>query len=108
MTETEDGFEVSRRDLELRGPGDFSVRQSGQPEFRLADMVADFKVVEEARGDARLLSATVPSGRLLNMSHCATFAKRRRSFRAISWINNMNLLAQWTDLRHILKKVADL
>ena len=26
MTETEDGFEVSRRDLELRGPGDFSVR----------------------------------------------------------------------------------
>jgi ATP-dependent DNA helicase RecG len=56
MTETEDGFEVSRRDLELRGPGDFfGTKQSGLPEFRLADMVADFKVVEEARGDAAAL-----------------------------------------------------
>lgn len=56
MTDTEDGFEVSRRDLELRGPGDFfGTKQSGLPEFRLADMVADFKVVEEARGDAAAL-----------------------------------------------------
>ncbi|MDT3425625.1 ATP-dependent DNA helicase RecG [Paenibacillus forsythiae] len=53
MTETDDGFEVSRRDLELRGPGDFfGTKQSGLPEFRLADMSADFAVLEQARGDA--------------------------------------------------------
>ncbi len=53
MTETEDGFEVSRRDLDLRGPGDFfGTKQSGLPEFRLADMVSDFAVLEQAREDA--------------------------------------------------------
>ncbi|KGE16728.1 ATP-dependent DNA helicase RecG [Paenibacillus wynnii] len=53
MTETDDGFEVSRRDLELRGPGDFfGTKQSGLPEFRLADMTADFDVLEQARDDA--------------------------------------------------------
>lgn len=53
MTETDDGFEVSRRDLELRGPGDFfGTKQSGMPEFKLADMVSDFGVLEKARDDA--------------------------------------------------------
>ncbi|WP_337098773.1 ATP-dependent DNA helicase RecG [Paenibacillus sp. YIM B09110] len=53
MTDTDDGFEVSRRDLELRGPGDFfGTKQSGLPEFRLADMVADYETLEEARDDA--------------------------------------------------------
>ena len=74
MTETEDGFEVSGGIWSLGPWRLFGTKQSGLPEFRLADMVADFKVVEEARAMQRLLSATVPSGRLLNMSHCATFA----------------------------------
>jgi ATP-dependent DNA helicase RecG len=53
MTDTDDGFEVSRRDLELRGPGDFfGTKQSGLPEFRLADMTADFETLELARDDA--------------------------------------------------------
>ncbi|MEK8213290.1 ATP-dependent DNA helicase RecG [Paenibacillus sp. FSL L8-0463] len=53
MTDTDDGFEVSRRDLELRGPGDFfGTKQSGLPEFRLADMTADFETLEQARDDA--------------------------------------------------------
>lgn len=52
MTETDDGFEISRRDLALRGPGDFfGTKQSGLPEFRLADMTADFEVLEQARDD---------------------------------------------------------
>ncbi|MGF7048523.1 ATP-dependent DNA helicase RecG [Paenibacillus sp. DS2015] len=56
MTETDDGFEVSRRDLELRGPGDFfGTKQSGLPEFRLADMLSDFAVLEQARDDVALL-----------------------------------------------------
>lgn len=60
MTETDDGFEVSRRDLDLRGPGDFfGTKQSGLPEFRIADMVSDFAVLEQARDDAaKLVSDT--------------------------------------------------
>ncbi|WP_426447215.1 ATP-dependent DNA helicase RecG [Paenibacillus sp. S-38] len=53
MTDTNDGFEIARRDLELRGPGDFfGTKQSGVPDFRLADMVTDFEVMEQARDDA--------------------------------------------------------
>lgn len=53
MTDTSDGFEVARRDLELRGPGDFfGTKQSGLPEFKLADMVADYELLEQAREDA--------------------------------------------------------
>ncbi|MFD0587903.1 ATP-dependent DNA helicase RecG [Paenibacillus sp. GCM10027627] len=57
MTETNDGFEVARRDLELRGPGDFfGTKQSGLPEFRIADMVADYEMLELAREDAARLT----------------------------------------------------
>lgn len=53
MSETNDGFVVSERDLELRGPGDFFGRkQSGVPEFKVADMVHDYRVLEIARQDA--------------------------------------------------------
>lgn len=53
MTETHDGFELSQKDLELRGPGDFfGKKQSGLPEFKIADMVHDFKALEVARDDA--------------------------------------------------------
>ncbi|OYD06433.1 ATP-dependent DNA helicase RecG [Paludifilum halophilum] len=56
MTETADGFEIARRDLELRGPGEFfGVKQSGLPEFRIADLAEDFRVLEVARGDAARL-----------------------------------------------------
>ncbi|MUT66839.1 ATP-dependent DNA helicase RecG [Paenibacillus sp. NEAU-GSW1] len=58
MTETDDGFEVARRDLELRGPGDFfGTKQSGLPEFRIADMASDFEELEMARDDAAELCA---------------------------------------------------
>ncbi|WP_430735798.1 ATP-dependent DNA helicase RecG [Gracilibacillus dipsosauri] len=53
MTETTDGFELAEKDLELRGPGDiFGVKQSGVPEFRLADLVHDYRALETARNDA--------------------------------------------------------
>lgn len=53
MTETNDGFLLSERDLELRGPGDFfGKKQSGVPQFKLADMVHDFRALETARNDA--------------------------------------------------------
>ncbi|HWO77918.1 MAG TPA: ATP-dependent DNA helicase RecG [Bacillus sp. (in: firmicutes)] len=53
MTETTNGFELSERDLELRGPGDFfGKKQSGLPEFKYADMVHDYRALETARQDA--------------------------------------------------------
>ncbi|WP_139125178.1 ATP-dependent DNA helicase RecG [Bacillus solimangrovi] len=59
MTETNDGFELSERDLELRGPGDFfGKKQSGIPEFKVADMVHDYRALEIARQDASKLIAS--------------------------------------------------
>ncbi|MEC2053749.1 ATP-dependent DNA helicase RecG [Peribacillus psychrosaccharolyticus] len=59
MTETNDGFVVSEKDLELRGPGDFFGRkQSGVPEFKVADMVHDYRTLEVARNDAAKLIAS--------------------------------------------------
>lgn len=56
MTETNDGFVLSERDLELRGSGDFFGRkQSGMPEFKVADMVHDYRALEVAREDAAKL-----------------------------------------------------
>lgn len=53
MTETTDGFTLSERDLELRGPGDFfGKKQSGLPEFKVADLVHDYRALEVARQDA--------------------------------------------------------
>jgi len=59
MTETNDGFEISRKDLEIRGPGDFfGTKQSGMPDFKLADVTTakDFKILEIARQDAERLT----------------------------------------------------
>lgn len=56
MTETNNGFVLSEKDLELRGPGDFfGKKQSGLPEFKVADMVHDFRALETARQDAQKL-----------------------------------------------------
>lgn len=45
---TNDGFEISRQDLALRGPGDFlGNRQHGLPPFRIADLTRDMKILEE-------------------------------------------------------------
>jgi len=53
MTETNDGFLLSEKDLELRGPGDFfGTKQSGFPDFKVADMVHDYRALETARRDA--------------------------------------------------------
>lgn len=54
MTETNNGFVLSEKDLELRGPGEvFGFRQSGLPQFAIADLVADGKVLEVAREEAQ-------------------------------------------------------
>ncbi|AXH98667.1 ATP-dependent DNA helicase RecG [Sporosarcina sp. PTS2304] len=60
MTETNDGFILAEKDLELRGAGDiFGKRQSGMPEFKVADLVHDIKALTTARDDAeKLLNST--------------------------------------------------
>lgn len=53
MTETNNGFVLSEKDLELRGPGEvFGFRQSGLPQFLIADLVNDANVLEVAREEA--------------------------------------------------------
>ena len=53
MTETNDGFKLAEEDLKLRGPGDFfGKKQSGLPEFKVADLVHDYKALDVARKDA--------------------------------------------------------
>ena len=50
MRETTDGFEIARRDLQIRGPGEFlGARQSGQAMLRFADLETDQWLVEQAR-----------------------------------------------------------
>ncbi|WP_367848450.1 ATP-dependent DNA helicase RecG [Rhodoferax sp. WC2427] len=50
MAETNDGFEIARRDLEIRGPGEFlGARQSGAPLLRFADLETDADLLEWAR-----------------------------------------------------------
>ena len=56
MLETGDGFEIARRDLEIRGPGEFlGARQSGAPLLRFADLTLDEALVLQARAAASVL-----------------------------------------------------
>ncbi|MDF1809566.1 MAG: ATP-dependent DNA helicase RecG [Phycisphaerales bacterium] len=53
MVETNSGFELSEKDLEIRGAGDvFGTRQSGAPPFKVADPFKEFELLEMARRDA--------------------------------------------------------
>jgi ATP-dependent DNA helicase RecG len=53
MEQTTDGFRIAEEDLRLRGPGEFfGTRQSGLPEFRIANLVRDAGVLRLARQDA--------------------------------------------------------
>jgi len=56
MVETNDGFEIARRDLEIRGPGEFlGARQSGEAMLRFADLATDTRLLEWARKEAPMM-----------------------------------------------------
>ena len=56
MRETDDGFRIAEEDLRLRGAGELlGTRQSGLPEFRIADIAAHGDLLAAARDDARLI-----------------------------------------------------
>ena len=61
MVDTNDGFEIARRDLEIRGPGEFlGARQSGAALLRFADLATDEHLLEWARQTAPLLLEKYP------------------------------------------------
>ena len=67
MTESTDGFYIAEMDLKLRGPGEFfGTRQSGIPALRIANIVRDSEMLEQARHEAREFLAHPPSRDELN------------------------------------------
>lgn len=61
LRETEDGFRIAEEDLRLRGAGDvLGTRQSGLPDFRVADLELHGDLMKVAQDDARMLLAKAP------------------------------------------------
>ncbi|MDM9557774.1 ATP-dependent DNA helicase RecG [Bordetella petrii] len=78
MFETSDGFEIARRDLEQRGPGEFlGTRQSGLALLRFADLEADVGIAEQARDAASWLRAEHPGA---IEAHLARWMRGREDF----------------------------
>jgi len=62
LAATSDGFQIAEADLRMRGPGELAgTRQAGLPDLRVADLVADAVLVEQAREDAFALVARDPA-----------------------------------------------
>ena len=62
LRETEDGFIIAEKDLALRGPGDvLGVRQSGMPDFRIADLSVDADLLPAAHDDAEMIIRKDPN-----------------------------------------------
>jgi ATP-dependent DNA helicase RecG len=71
LADTNDGFVIAERDLEMRGPGEFlGVRQHGLPRFSVADLAQDSRLLVLARDDAFAFvegdpEMSTPEGRLV-------------------------------------------
>jgi ATP-dependent DNA helicase RecG len=78
MAETNDGFEIARRDLEIRGPGEFmGARQSGDALLRFADLADDAPLLQLARAQAPLLLQQHPAAA---QAHVARWLDSRAEF----------------------------
>ncbi|MDB5322852.1 MAG: recG [Phycisphaerales bacterium] len=78
MTQSNNGFEIAERDLQLRGPGEFfGTRQHGLPEFKLADITQEMELLQQAKDDALALLGEDPH--LRQPAH----AKLRAALRAM-------------------------
>jgi ATP-dependent DNA helicase RecG len=78
MRESSDGFEIARRDLEIRGPGEFlGARQSGQAMLRFLDLEKDQWLVERARDLAATLLTQQPA---VAEAHLARWLGAREDF----------------------------
>jgi ATP-dependent DNA helicase RecG len=78
MAETSDGFEIARRDLDIRGPGEFlGARQSGAPLLRFADLATDAALLQWAREVAPLMLDRHPE---LAQRHVARWLGGRQDY----------------------------
>ncbi len=78
MRETTDGFEIARKDLEIRGPGEFlGARQSGAAMLRFADLENDQWLIEPAREAAAALLEKYPE---VVMQHLARWLGAREHY----------------------------
>ncbi|MBI2200512.1 MAG: ATP-dependent DNA helicase RecG [Armatimonadetes bacterium] len=69
IEKTRDGFVIAQRDLELRGPGEFfGTRQHGLPDLKVADLIADARLLEQARAEAQHLLGDDPELRRSELS----------------------------------------
>lgn len=82
MCRTQDGFALAEEDLKLRGPGEFfGTRQSGLPDFKMANLVRDSREIEQARKEAELLLKDDPDLRQSqNKQLLEQFARRFPDF----------------------------
>lgn len=79
MRASTDGFEIARKDLEIRGPGEFlGARQAGQAMLRFADLETDQDIVEQARGLAHRLLQN-PSSQIVE-AHLLRWMNRKEEY----------------------------
>ena len=62
LRDTNDGFVVAQKDLELRGPGELlGTRQTGLPEYRIANLVRDAELMPQVQITAETLQSSAPT-----------------------------------------------
>jgi len=87
MCQTDDGFKIAEKDLELRGPGEFlGTRQHGLPEMRIGDLMTDMQLLKEAQGAATTLLKH--DGELQNPEYQPLKQKVEESFTKLGGILN--------------------
>jgi ATP-dependent DNA helicase RecG len=80
MVRTQDGFELAELDLTLRGPGEFfGTRQAGLPDFRVANLVRDRKLLELAKLEAARV-ANHPNAELTEAERTRVWARLKESW----------------------------
>ncbi len=79
LCQTNDGFRIAEKDLELRGPGDFfGARQHGLPQLQMADLACDTRILVQAREAAKRLLGEDPA--LVRPEHRVVLERTRRLF----------------------------
>jgi ATP-dependent DNA helicase RecG len=85
MADSNDGFQIAEADLALRGPGEFlGTRQSGLPDFRVANIVRDSRILEAARQEAQAWLAKDPELR-------SPASRRMRAILEDRWAGRLEL-----------------
>ena len=88
MCSTNDGFKIAEKDLELRGPGDIQgTRQSGALNFKLANIVDDRGLLDQARNEVDQILSTDPELKLQDHYTLSMYLKQKRGAQAWSKIS---------------------